>query len=435
LELFIIILLVLLNGFFALSEIALVSSRKTKLEERARKGDRGAIAALELLENPERFLSTVQIGITLVGVISGTFGGVALADNIKPFIEQIEILRPKAYEISLGIIVTFITYLSLVIGELVPKSLGLTNPEGISIFLARFLNAFATATHPIASFLSFSTRLVLKLLRIREKQEAPVSEEEMKLIIEQGVEHGVIEEQENEMIKSIFRFADRKAYSIMTNRRFVNWLDIKLPFDEIRARVLASEHTKLPVCEGDLDRVTGILNTKTFVNRLSTASGPFDIQELLIRPVFIPETTRAIKILELFRENKLYVGIIVDEYGSTAGMLTLHDLIENIFGYLPEQNRTEEQSVIRREDGSFLIDGDTQIEELKDLIDLPEFSEDEQEYTTLAGFAIWHLKKVPRTGEYFTSGGYRFEIVDMDLNRIDKILVSRPMPPAAAEEG
>lgn len=408
-----------------MTEIALVSSRRTKLTERAKKGSKGAAIALQLLEEPEQLLSTVQIGITLIGIISGMFGGVALAEKLSPFIQQINALAPYSYEVSLGLVVSIITYLSLVVGELVPKTLGMTNPEGLAIMFAPALRVLSVFMRPISIFLGFSTQLILRLLGIKEKKDAPVSEEEMKMIIEQGVQHGVIEEEENEMIKSIFRFADRKAYSIMTNRRDIFWIDINEPFAQIRAQILENNYTKIPVCDESLDNVLGILLTKNFVSRL-LHEPEFDIRELLLDTVVVPEATRAIRILEVFKEKKSYIGIIVDEYGVTIGIITLHDLIENIFGDLPQlDDMPEDELIVQREDGSYLIDGSMQTDELFETIPLPAFEASNVDYTTLAGFVIHSLKKVPHVGESFTASGYRFEVIDMDFNRIDKILVSK----------
>lgn len=425
-EIIVIVLLVLLNGIFALAEIAIVSSRKTKLAEKAKKGSLGAQTALDLLEKPEQFLSTMQIGITLIGIISGMFGGVALAARVEPIIAKIPFFAGYVDEVSLGLVVTLITFLSLVLGELVPKTLGLNNPEGIAIFLSPFVKVLSIATRPVTAFLGLSTRLVLRILGIEEKQETPVSEEEMKMIIEQGVQHGVIEQKENDMIRGIFRFADRRAYSIMTSRRDIFWIDVNESFDEIKGQVLESSYSKIPVCDESLDNVIGILQTKTFVNRLLNEP-QFDVRELLLPPIIVPETTRALKILETFKQNKAYIGIIVDEYGVTIGVITLHDLIENIFGELPQlDDEPYDQSVITREDGSMLVDGGMQIDELRELLDLSEFDDHKKdEYSTLAGFAIHCLKKVPHTGEHFSVGGYRFEIIDMDFNRIDKVLISQ----------
>jgi putative hemolysin len=423
-ELLIIILLVLLNGFFALVEIALVSSRKIKLEDKARKGSLGASSALDLLKRPEQLLSTMQIGITLIGVVSGAYGGAALTDTVRPFFEQFEALQPYAQQLAFGSTVTFITYLSLVLGELVPKTLGLTNPEGISIILSPFVRILTAIAYPISAFLSFSTRVVLKLLMIREKVESPISEDEVKLMIEQGVQHGTFEAKENEMINSIFKFADRKANSIMTNRRDIIWFDISESIDEMRQQTLEVPHSKIPICDGDIDHILGILPAKEFL-RLLNNKEDFDLQTLLNKPVYVPENSRAIKVLEEFRKKRTYTGIVVDEYGSTAGLITLYDLVENIFGDLPDLNDTEhDEWLVVREDGSLLIDAGTAIEDLKDHIVLPEFDEQDEDYTTLAGFAIKQLNHLPKTGERFTVGDYLFEIIDMDFNRVDRILVT-----------
>lgn len=426
LEIVVILLLVLLNGLFALAEIAIVSSRKTRLIEKAKKGNIGAQTALDLLEKPEQFLSTMQIGITLVGIVSGMFGGVALAARLEPLLQSIAWLSGYTEEAALFLVVTLITFLSLVLGELVPKTLGLTNPEGIAVLLAPFVKILSLVTRPFTALLGFSTRLILRIFGVQEKQETPVSEEEMKLIIEQGVQHGVIEQKENEMIKGIFRFADRKAYSIMTSRRDIFWIDINEPFEIQKAEILDSGYSKIPVCDESLDNIIGILQTKTFINKL-LVEPEFDIRELLLPPIVVPEATRALKILETFKQHKAYIGVVVDEYGVTIGVITLHDLIENIFGDLPQlDDEPEDQDIITREDGSMLIDGGMQIDELRELISINDFERHEQDgYSTIAGFVIHYLKKVPRTGEKFSTSGYQFEIMDMDFNRIDKVLISK----------
>lgn len=422
-ELLIIIGLVLLNGFFSLSEISLVSARRTRLEEKANKeNSNGAKVALDLLAAPEHLLSTVQIYITLIGVISGAFGGVALAKNVEPLIATIPALQPYAYEIAFGSVVTLITYLSLVLGELVPKSLGLTNPEGIAIALSPALKILVAITYPVAAFLSLSTKLVLKLLMIEDRQETPVSEEEVKMIIAQGVQQGVIEEKENEMIRSIFRLTDRRANAMMTSRRDVVWLDVNDPFEDIKAQVLETNHSKLPVCNGSLDHIIGILHTKNFFAQLQNQS-KFNWKDLLTQPIVIPENTKALAVLDNFRQGQVYMGIVVDEYGITLGIITLHDLVESIFGLLPDIDNPETTLWTKREDGSYLIDGSMLIDELKELLHLPEWEKNTREYNTLAGFMLYHLRKVPSAGDHFSIKPYRFEVIDMDFNRIDKILV------------
>jgi len=421
-EFLIILLLVIINGIFAMAEIALVSARKSRLEDKANSGNKGAKVALLLLQKPEEFLSTVQVGITLIGIVAGAYGGVALAEDIEPLIVQFEALRNYSLEISFIIVVGLITYLSLIIGELVPKSIAYNNPEGISIALAPSMRILSIITTPVVRFLSFSTKIVLKILGIKEKKEVPVTEEELKIMIEHGTRFGTIEEKENEMIKSIFRFGDRKAYTIMINRQDIVWININDTSDVIKDTIYKSNYSRLPLCKGSIDEILGIIRVKDFF-RYSEKGKELNLTEIMTQPLFIPENLPAIKIIERFRETKIYVAIIVNEYGSTEGMITLHDLIENIFGELPEKYEKLGTPVFEREDGSLLIDGSMLIDELKERLKIHfEYSE---EYTTLSGYVMLKLNRIPQVGDKFISESYKFEVVDMDGKRVDKVLVQK----------
>ena len=420
-ELLVILLLVILNGIFAMAETALISSRETRLKEKANKGSKGAKIALLLLEKPEEFLSTVQVGITLVGIIAGAYGGVALASDISPFFKQFDALKEYALEISFVIIVGFITYLSLIIGELVPKTIAFNNPEGISIALAPSMRVLSIITTPVVRFLSFSTKIVISIFGIKSKQEMPVTEEELKILIEQGSQHGTIEKKETEMIKSIFRFGDRNAYSIMINRQDIVWIDINDSPEEIRQTIYNSNYSRLPLCDGSVDQIIGIVKVKDFFRHEKEKE--FNLKDIATQPLFIPENLLAIKIIERFRETKVYVAIIINEYGSTEGMITLHDLIENIFGELPEKYEKYETPIFEREDGSLLIDGSILIDELKDTLKM--LFENSEEYTTLGGYVMFRLNKIPQVGDKFRSENYKFEVVDMDGKRVDKVLVQK----------
>lgn len=405
-----------------MAEIALVSSRKARLEEKANQGSKGAKTALLLLQKPEEFLSTVQVGITLIGIVAGAYGGVAWANDISLFIEQFSTLKDFATEISYVIVIGLITYLSIIIGELVPKTMAYNNPEGLSIALAPTMRVLSIVTTPVIRFLSFSTKIVTGILRIKPKKESPVTEEELKILIEQGTQFGTIERKETEMIKSIFRFGDRKAYSIMINRQDIVWIDVNDSPETIREAIFNSNYSRLPLCDGSLDQLIGIVKVKDFF-RHSEKGKEINLKEISVQPLFIPENLQAIKILDRFRETKIHMAIVIDEYGSTEGMITLHDLIENIFGELPEKHEKLEVPIFEREDGSFLIDGSMLIDELRERLRIQ--FEHPEEYSTLGGYVMYKLNKIPQAGDKFISENYQFEVVDMDSKRVDKVLVQK----------
>lgn len=417
--------LFLLNGLFAMCEIALVSSRKSKLEQLAKKGSNGAKIALNLLKEPEKFLSTIQIGITLVGIVAGAYGAEVFTKDLQPFFENIIWLKPYAEEIAFVSIVTAITYFSLIIGELVPKSIALNNPEKITITFAPFMKGLAIFTYPFVAFLSLSTKILLKLLMIKANKEPPVTEEELKYMIETGSQHGIIEKQESEIMYGVFRFGDKKANDIMTRKKDITWLNVNQTLPEILANVFQSSCTKFPVCEDSLDKIVGVVSVKDVLRYLDNKE-QFILKEHLFEPIFFPETTPTLKILETFRDKQIHIGFVVNEYGNTVGLVTLHDLVENIIGDLPEIGDEDLIKIISREDGSLLVDGDIEIEELKKTLKL-ESLPNEKSYATLAGFIIYQLHSIPKTGDNFILGNYKFEVIDMDGHRIDKVLIT-PQP-------
>jgi len=420
-EVLIIFLLIIANGVFAMSEISLVSSKKSRLEDLEKRGNKKAGTALKLLETPEEFLSAIQLGITLVGVLSGAFGGVALADDLAAILSRLEIISGYAYQIAFVIVVLLITYFSIVIGELVPKVAAFSNPEKTALIFAPVVKSIMILTKPITAFLSISTEFFTKLLLIKKVQEPPVTEEELKILIEQGKEFGVFESQESDMMKSILRFTDRKAYSVMINRQDVEWIDINEQ-EQNKSKILESKYSVLPVCDESLDKIIGILYVKDYYNQL-IRSNDESIERIIKQPLFIPDNLTVIKLLEQFKTERIYIAIVVDEYGTTEGLITLHDLMENIFGDIPEQYETEEKSIIKREDGSLLIDGSLLVDELRDILKL---SFDTDEYSTLGGFVMYHLNKVPDAGDYFIVNDHRFEVMDMDDRRVDKVLIQLP---------
>lgn len=416
----------LLNGIFAMCEMALVSSKKARLAEKASKGNKNAVLVLQLIDNPDKFLSAIQVGITLIGILAGVYGGQAFASDLEKYLINFSWLAPYAHSVSLGIIISVITYFSIVIGELIPKKIGLLFAEDIAVAVAPFIKYFTKITYPIVWFLGISTKLLSKIFFLKDNDGDIVSEDEIKMMVKMANEDGTIDNKESELIHNIFRFADRKAYSIMTPRNEVVWLDISESSEEIHSDIMESGLTKFPVCDDSLDNILGVVNLKDYLMQRNKPG--YDIQNLLHPAVLIPETLTSLKILEQFRKERRYFGVVINEHGSVEGIITLHDLTENIFGSLPDLEEEEEIMIFKREDGSFLIDGSYRIDELRDQIYIDEFFHEDIDYTTIAGYVIEKLGKMPEVGDKFTEGIYTFEILDLDKSKIDKVLVTEADP-------
>ena len=424
-EILVIALLLLLNGIFAMYEIALISARRSSLEEEAKSGRLGAQAALALLAEPEKVLSAIQVGITLIGIASGAFAGLALAEDVAPLLKNVGWLAPHAHTLSVVIVVGVITYLSLIIGELVPKTIALNNAEAIAIFLSPAMKVFGSVTYPVVWILSISTKIVLKLFGVQNRNEALVTEEELRMFLKKGSEHGVIEKEESDMINEVIRFGDKRAGALMVPRVDVVWIDIHQTNDEILSEVLSSPYPRMPVCEDEIDNIKGVVNVKE-VLAYYIQHQTLHLEELLRDPLYIPEQAPALKVLEMFRETKKHFGIVINEYGSVEGIITLHDLTENIMGDLPALGDVNDPEVFQREDGSYLMDGSMKVEDIEDLLNVPSFFDSDEErpgVNTLGGLAMYQLNRIPAIGDKFSAGGYLFEIVDMDSNRVDKVLV------------
>ncbi len=416
-------ILILLNGFFSLSEIALVSSKKSRLEQFKAEGKKGAVTALKLLGNSENFLSAIQVGITFIGIITGVYGGINIADDIAPFFAQFEIFRQSAEEISLSVTILFITYFSIVIGELVPKTVALSNPEKIAVVIAPAVYYFSSLFFPVIRFLSGSTSLINKFLGIKKRSEQ-LTEAELRQMIRIASNEGIIEKEQNLMHERVFYFSDKRARHIMTHRTAVEWIDLKQPAGIVRADILKAHHSKLVCCRGNIDNITGILYQKDYL--LAITSNP-DVQvaELLTEPLFIPENSDAYKVLSTFKSKQLHFGIVVNEYGSTEGIITLHDIMENIVGEIPEEGESEEPDIFIRDDKSVLLSGDAPIEMMEGIIEGFVIDFEKIDYSTVAGFVIDNLRKIPQVGDKFEYSGYIIEIVDIDGNRIDKLLITK----------
>lgn len=424
-EIIIILILIALNGIFSMSEFALVSAKKTRLKHRAEEGDKRAATALKLANEPTPFLSTVQIGITLVGIFAGAFGGATVAEELASYLLEIPALAPYSDALSITLIVLVITYLTLIFGELVPKRLALNNAEAIASHVAKPMFFLSVIAKPLVVILSYSTETVLRLMRVRKTTGPPVTEEEIKIMLEEGTEAGVFERAELSMIEGVFDIGDRRVESLMTHRTDIIALDLDDPVDENMRKMIESGRSNFPAYERDLDNVVGMVSVKDILAKL-VESGTVDIRASITRPLFVPEAITVLKLLESFKETGVHIALITDEYGSIQGIITLHDILEAIVGDVRSLGEPVEVQVTVLENGSWLIDGDTPIEKLKDALSMDSYPGEEQGYyRTIAGLVMFILQRIPKTGDHFELSGLRYEVVDMDGNRIDKVMVSR----------
>jgi putative hemolysin len=430
-EVFVLLALVLANGVFAMSEMAVVSSRQVKLRQLADAGSKSAAAALALAANPGRFLSTIQVGITLIGIFLGAFGEATLAARLEAPLSRVALLAPYARELSIGIVVLGITYLSLVLGELTPKRLALHAPEAIAARIARPMQWLSIAMLPFVKLLTLSTEGLLRLLGVREQVRQTVTEAEIDGLMKIGAETGVFERAESELVSRVLRLDAQSVGAIMTPRMEVVFLDADVPFEESRRVICEEGYTRLPVRGGPHREVLGVLDTLDLLDPALKGQA-LDLLAHLRPALFVPETIHVIRLLELFRQHKEHLALVVDEYGELQGLATLSDVLEAIVGELPEAGEAEDPDVVRRADGTLLVDGGVSLARLREAVGRPlEVPEDEAgEYQTLGGLAMARLDRVPRAGDRFELSGLRFEVVDMDRRRVDKMLVSPlPAPP------
>ncbi len=433
-EVLVVFLLIVINGIFAMSEIAVVSARKTRLQQWAEEGNAKARAALELANNPNQFLSTIQIGITLIGILAGAFGGATIARELAIILTNIPWLGPYSHLLSLGLVVLIITYVSLVVGELVPKRLALNNPEGVATAMATPMQLLSRIAYPAVHLLGLSTELLLRTLRVKPSTEPPVTEEEIRALIEQGTQAGMFEAAEQEMVERVFRLGDRRVSAVMTPRTEIVWLDREASAEEIRHTITTSVHSRFLVADGSLDNILGVVHAKDLLAHILSGQ-TLDVSATLQQPLYVPESMRALKALELFKQSATHIALVIDEYGGIQGLVTPTDILEAIVGDLPEAGEQLELLAVRREDGSWLLDGMLPVDEFKDLFDLDGLpGEDQGIYQTLAGFVIMQLGRIPVVADYFEWEGLKIEVVDMDGNRVDKVLVT-PTPDAASDLG
>lgn len=435
-DILILLLLVLANGVFAMSEAAVISSRKARLMERANRGDARARAALALSENPNDFLSTVQIGITLIGILAGAFGGARLSDDLAAWLARFPAIAPYSGAIALAIVVGGITYASLVIGELVPKRLALNNPEGVASAVSGPMRRLSAITMPAVRLLSFSTDFLVRILGGQKASGAPVSEEEVKILLQEGAEAGVFHASEHQMLQSVFRLTDRHVNELMVPRLQTVWLDINDPLETNLQKMEQSQHSRFPVGEGTLDNFLGMVSVKDvwahMIEGTVLERPDFDLRELLWQPPLFPEAAGALHALETFRQTGRHTGVVLDEYGGVQGIVTLMDVLEAIVGDIPEMGEIDERAV-RREDGSWLLDGMLLLDEVKDRLDIRALpGEEEGHFETLGGLVMAQLERLPHPGDTFDACGWRWEVVDLDGHRVDRVLVTHleDLPPA-----
>ncbi len=419
-EILILLVLILLNGMFVMSEIALVSARKSRLENLAEKGDLKAKRALDLSNSPEKFLSAAQIGITLIAILTGVYSGERFGRYLQPSIERIDALKPYADTIATTIIVVLVTFLSIIFGELIPKQIGLLRAEKIAKLVAGPMNVFASITHPVVWLLNKISILFFRIFNIKKSKDDAVTEEEIKTLIVEGTEAGTIDEAEQEIIERVFHLGDRSITSLMTHRSDIIWFNLDDNEEKIKEKILQEPHSSYPICDGSVDNIKGVVSIKDLY--ISPDNTLF--RDIMVPALFIPENNSPYQVMEKFKESKIHSAFIVDEYGSILGLITLNDILEAIVGDIP-QTDVPEYEIRKRDDGTYLVDGQIPFYNFLMHFEKAEWMNgDEHDFDTLAGFILHELEKIPRTGDKLEWKGFKMEVMDMDGHRIDKVLVT-----------
>ena len=434
-ELLILFCLLCANGVFAMAEIAVVSVRKARLKSLAEEGHKRAQITLEIAQQPTRFLSTIQVGITLIGILAGAVGGASLTEQLVPVLQTFEPIAAYARTIAVGLVVLGITLASVIIGELIPKRVGLAHPEAVSLILTPAINRFSRLVSPVVSFLTFVTEGLLKLVGFKAPaHESPVSEEEVNILIQQGLHAGVFNKTETEMVAGVLELDQLSVTALMTPRPKIVFLNVDDP-DEVNWRkIVASGHSYFPVFQSNRDNVIGMVAVKALWAH-SAIGLPTGLKNLLVPPLVVPETMNAIQLLEAFKKASKHIALVTDEFGAIQGVVTLIDVLEAIVGDLPSMGSRSSPAAKQREDGSWLIDATLSAEDLKTLLNLDELpDEDRADFQTVGGFMVTRLGRIPSAGDYFEFDGWRFEVVDMDRHRVDKVLVAKVPPPAAVQK-
>ena len=424
-EIIIIFLLAILNGILAMSEAAIISVKKARLQHLAKKGDKKAQVALDLANNPNKFLSATQFGITLIGILTGAYSGATIIDNLEIWIKGFQFFGGYAREISFAFVVIAITYLNLLIGELVPKRIALNNPVKLARITAVFMRVLSFIGMPFVYLLSKSTDFILKIIRIKPSEEPTVTEDEIKVLMDHGTKEGVFDSAEQSMVEGVLSLGDYKINVLMTPRTKIAWLDINEKIEDNLKVIYETKYSRFPLCDGSLEKIIGIIRVKDILPTDSINSMD-DLKKFVMQPIYAAEGTKALKLLELFKENKKHIALIVDEYGTLVGLLTLNDIVEAIVGELPAYGSDEEPPIIQRTDGSYLLDGMLPVSDLKELLNITILPHEERkDFDTLGGFVMSRLGKIPISGEHFMWDKFYFEVVDMDGRRIDKVLARK----------
>lgn len=430
LEIFLIFILILVNGLFSMFEMSMVSSRKVRLEQMEDDGDESAKSALKLLSTPNRYLSTVQFVITLISILSGAFGGARLAKPLALFFQQLGWFGKSAEGWALTFIVILVTFFSLVLGELVPKRIALGNPERIAARFSGIMSVFAQVARPVVWFLSTSTNFFLKVLGIEPKPQPAVTEEEIKLLVEEGAQQGIFEAKEQDMVSAVFRFGDRRVDAIMTPRTDIVWIDLDDPKADIINGLKSSAFSRVPVAHGSLDQVVGMVYLKDLLG-VDMNAPDFNLTSYAQEPLYVLESTQALNVFDQFRHTGKHQALVLDEYGGVQGIVSLYDVLESIMGDIPNDELDIEQNAFQRADGSWLFDGLLPIDELKEKLDLDDLPDESRAgYRTLSGFVMNQLGAIPKIGQSFVWDNLRFEVVDMDGHRVDRVMVSNTQPEA-----
>ena len=424
-EIVIILILIVINGIFAMAEFAIVSVKKTRLQQRADQGDTRAAAALELANEPTRFLSTIQIGITLVGIFAGAFGGATVAKGVAVYLKDFPALAPYSDILGITLVVLVITYLTLIFGELVPKRLALNNAESIASAIAKPMRLLSLITAPLVIILSYSTEAMLRVIQFRKITEPPVTEEEIKIMLAESTEAGVFDKAELSMVEGVFELGDRRVDSLMTHRSDIIALDLNDPTDKNLRKMTTSGQSNFPVYDRYLDNIAGMVSVKEVLTMMVEGGTP-DIKASVTKPLFAPQALPVLKLLESFKETGVHIALVTDEYGSIQGVITLHDILEAIISNVRTLGEPVDTQIVVREDGSWLINGNTPVDNIKKILSVDSFpGEEHGHYRTIAGLILFILERIPKTGDHLEVGGLRYEVVDMDGNRIDKVLVTR----------
>ena len=423
-EFLIILFLLLLNGVFAMYEIALVSSSKIRLETLAEKGSKKARRVIKQRDESEKFLSTIQIGITLIGIVSGAYGGTSIADDIKPLFELIPgVNAVYAGHLAMVTVVVLITYLSIVIGELVPKSIALSDPERYAAKFSGLMQMISVIAYPFVCLLSISTKFLNKLIGMKP-EERQMTQDELKMILNQSSEQGVIDQEENEMLRDVFRFSDKRANDLMTPRRDIIALHVTDTPEEVLETIKEEHFSKYLLVDEDLDQIIGVVSVKDIILMVGSDGREFDLRSIAQPAQLVPESLPAKKVLEVFKRTKDKFAVVINEFGNTEGIITLHDLSESIFGDILEENEEDEEEIIERQDGSLLVDGSMNLEDFMDTMGITDFDDlKEEDFTTLSGMAMFLIGGVPKAGDKFSYQNLDFEIMDTDRGRVDKLLV------------